>query len=76
MYYATKAHVLSFTEALHVELKPRNVRVTCLCPGPVSTEFQARAGVTEAKAPAMLDVPAARVAEEGYEGLMRGKRAW
>ncbi len=46
VYYATKAYVLSFSEALHHELKPRGVRVTALCPGPVPTEFQARAGIS------------------------------
>ena len=46
VYHATKAFVLSFSEALHAELAPRGVRVTALCPGPVPTEFQARAGVT------------------------------
>ena len=45
VYYASKAYVLSFSEALHHELAPRGVRVTALCPGPVPTEFQARAGV-------------------------------
>jgi short-subunit dehydrogenase len=42
VYYATKAYVLSFSEALHSELKSRGVRVTVLCPGPVPTEFAAR----------------------------------
>ena len=41
VYYATKAYVLSFSEALHSELKARGVRVTVLCPGPVPTEFAA-----------------------------------
>src|SRR6266508_3195786 len=45
VYYATKAYVRSFSEALHHELKPKGVRVTALCPGPVETEFMARAGV-------------------------------
>jgi len=45
VYYASKAYVLSFSEALHRELKPKGVRVTVLCPGPVPTEFQARAGL-------------------------------
>ncbi len=45
VYYASKAYVLSFTEALHQELRPKGVRVTALCPGPVPTEFQQRAGV-------------------------------
>jgi short-subunit dehydrogenase len=74
VYYASKAFALSFSEALHHELKPQGVRVTCLCPGPVSTEFQIRAGITESKANPLIDVPAARVAEAGYRGLMRGKR--
>src|ERR1700709_2964355 len=44
VYYASKAFVRSFTEALHEELGPLGVRVTALCPGPVPSEFQARAG--------------------------------
>jgi uncharacterized protein len=44
VYFATKAYVLSFTEALHEELKPHGVRVTCLCPGPTRTEFGEVAG--------------------------------
>jgi short-subunit dehydrogenase len=74
VYYASKSYVLAFSEALHRELAPRGVRVTCLCPGPVETEFQARAGVAHAKSPWPLAVPAARVAQLGYQGLMRGRR--
>jgi short-subunit dehydrogenase len=74
VYYATKAYVLSFSEALHRELAPRGVRVTCLCPGPVETEFAARAGSAEGGAPNLLTVSAAGVAEAGYRGLMRGQR--
>jgi short-subunit dehydrogenase len=74
VYYASKAFVLSFTQALHVELKPKGVRVTCLCPGPVATEFQARAGVTEADPPRLLVQTAEQVAAEGYRGLMQGRR--
>jgi short-subunit dehydrogenase len=74
VYYASKAFVLSFTEALHDELAPRGIRVTCLCPGPVASEFQARAGIAEAEPPWPIAVPAARVAAEGYRGLMRGRR--
>lgn len=44
IYYATKAYVRSFTEGLAEELKPFGVKVSCLCPGPVATGFQARAG--------------------------------
>ena len=44
VYFATKAFVLSFTEALHEELKPHSVKVSCLCPGPTRTEFGEVAG--------------------------------
>lgn len=74
VYYASKAYVLSFTEALHRELKGKGVRVTALCPGPVPTEFQARAGLAEDGKNGLLTVSAARVAAEGYRGLMAGRR--
>jgi short-subunit dehydrogenase len=74
VYYASKAYVLSFTEALHSELKPKGVRVTALCPGPVATEFQARAGISAVRAGGILACTAERVAREGYEGLLRGHR--
>jgi short-subunit dehydrogenase len=74
VYYATKAFVLSFTEALHQELAGRGVRVTALCPGPVVTEFQARSGMRIDPAMRLILVPPDRVAQIGYEGLMRGKR--
>jgi short-subunit dehydrogenase len=74
VYYASKAYVLSFSEALHQELAPKGVRVTALCPGPVPTEFQARAGVKADKYPRMLGLSPQRVAEEGYEALKAGTR--
>ena len=74
VYYATKAYVLSFSEALHQELAPKGVRVTALCPGPVPTEFQARAGVKAAQFPRALTRSAERVAEDGYRGLQEGRR--
>ncbi len=74
VYYASKAYVLSFSEALHQELKPKGVRVTALCPGPVPTEFQARAGINATKFPRRLTRTAAQVAEEGYRGLKDGER--
>jgi short-subunit dehydrogenase len=74
VYHATKAYMLSFSEALHQELKPRGVRVTALCPGPVDTEFQARAGMPEGYFPKFMSRSARRVANDGYDGLMRGKR--
>jgi hypothetical protein len=75
VYYATKAFVLSFSEALHGELKRRGVRVSVLCPGPVPTEFAERAGVKGGSlAPSFLSLPAEFVAEAGYRGLIQGKR--
>ena len=75
VYYATKAYVLSFSEALHSELKARGVRVSVLCPGPVPTEFGARAGVKgRSLAPDFLSQSAEDVAQAGYRGLMRGQR--
>jgi hypothetical protein len=75
VYYATKAYVLSFTEALRRELAPRGVRVTVLCPGPVPSEFQGRAGFEPGFDSAVLNVAAADVAQAGYRGLMANKRA-
>jgi uncharacterized protein len=75
MYYASKAFVLSFTEALRAELGPKGVRVTVLCPGPVQTEFQSRAGYRPGYDPALLNVSSAEVARQAYDGLMANKRA-
>jgi short-subunit dehydrogenase len=74
VYYATKAYVLSFSDALHWELRPRGVRVTALCPGPVPTEFQARAGFTDDNSTDILSQSADRVAEDGYRALRAGRR--
>jgi len=74
VYYASKAYVLSFTEALHRELAPCGIRVTALCPGPVPTEFQARAGVPGHLGPSLLERDARAVALAGYRGLMAGRR--
>ena len=75
VYYASKAYVLSFTEALRAELGPRGVRVTALCPGPVPSEFQTRAGFSPGFDSAVLNVSASAVARAGYQGLMANKRA-
>ena len=77
VYYASKAYVRSFSEALGEELKSTGVKVSCLCPGPVATGFQQRAGfdfsgTMGAMKPAM--VPALDVALEAYDGLMQGRR--
>jgi uncharacterized protein len=75
VYYASKAYVLSFTEALAEELRGTGVKISCLCPGPVKTNFQKRAyleGTAMANSPLMADVR--EVARIGYEGLKQGKR--
>jgi short-subunit dehydrogenase len=74
VYYASKAYVLSFTEALARELEPLGVRVTVLCPGPVKTEFQMRAGLDSRKPPPFLGRSVEQVAQAGYDGFMAGKR--
>jgi short-subunit dehydrogenase len=74
VYYASKAYVLSFSEALRQELAPRGVRVTTLCPGSVSSEFQARAGLEPGTEHEILSVSASDVALAGYRGLMANKR--
>jgi short-subunit dehydrogenase len=75
-YAATKAAVLSFSEALHTELGPLGVAVTALCPGPVRTEFMEVAGVEETAAgvPGLVWVDADECARAGLEGLERGRR--
>ena len=75
VYYASKAYVLSFSEAMRRELAPQGVRVTVVCPGPVPTEFQERAGFRPGFDSAVLNVSPAEVARQGYEGLMANKRA-
>jgi uncharacterized protein len=75
VYYASKAYVLSFTEALAEELSGTGVTATALCPGPTLTDFQARAGLADVpllRGPLVLD--AATVARAGWEGARRGKR--
>jgi short-subunit dehydrogenase len=74
VYYASKAYVLSFSEALRQELAPWGVRVTALCPGSVSSEFQARAGLKPGFEHVILNVSASDVAQAGYRGLMANKR--
>ncbi|MBN8920370.1 MAG: SDR family oxidoreductase [Rhizobiales bacterium] len=74
VYYASKAYVVSFTEALHYEMKSHGVRVTVVCPGPVQTGFQARANLKEMPVATLLEVSPAKVARLGYKGLMAGRR--
>jgi uncharacterized protein len=75
-YSATKAFVLSFTDALSADLAGTGVTATALCPGPVRTEFADSAGISaEAEGlPEMVWAESADVAEQGVRGLERGKR--
>lgn len=75
VYYATKAYVLSFTEALAEELDGTGVTATALCPGPTYTEFQEKAGLRDVpllRGPLVVD--AEKVARAGWNGAKRGKR--
>ncbi len=70
LYYATKAYVLSLSEALYSELKPYHVRVSSLCPGATKTAFAKAAGRENAS----FAMTASFVAEKAYKGLIKGKR--
>lgn len=73
-YYATKAFVLSFSEALWFELRDEGVAVTALCPGPTASGFGARAGVHPDMLDSVRGLTAEQVAQAGYAGLMAGRR--
>lgn len=73
VYFATKAYVLSLTEALHEELKPHGIRVTALCPGPTRTEFGTVAGFGENGNFDRLSADAASVVRAGLKGLDRNR---
>lgn len=73
VYCATKAYVLSFTEALADEVRGSGVRVSCLAPGVTQTGFAAQAGMIGTRVFARGGMDAARVAQAGYRGLRRGK---
>ena len=69
VYFATKAYVLSFTEALHEELKPHGVKVSALCPGPTRTEFGEVAGIQSLGQFDRLSMEAWPVVRAGLDGL-------
>ena len=73
VYFATKAYVLHFSEALSNELQGTGVTVTCLCPGATATEFHKRANATGMRFLRMGSMDARTVAEDGYRALMAGK---
>lgn len=72
VYYASKAYVLSFTEALHHELKGSGINVSALCPGPTHSEFS---DVADSHSPTLerMKMPAAPVVAAGFDGLDRNK---
>jgi short-subunit dehydrogenase len=73
VYFATKAFVLSLTEALHEELKPHGVHVTCLCPGPTRTEFGEVAGFGGNGLFDRVAMESPAVVTAGLDGLDRNK---
>jgi short-subunit dehydrogenase len=73
VYFATKAYVLSLSEALHEELKPHGIRVTCLCPGPTRTEFGEVAGFGGNAVFERVAMNASDVAKAGLSALDRNR---
>ena len=72
VYYASKAYVLSFSEALHEEVKPQGVTVTALCPGPTQSEFADVAGMDGSKLFRSRAMASADVARLGVDGYLAG----
>ncbi len=74
VYYATKAYVISFSEAIANELRDSGVTVTCFCPGATNTGFAGRAGNDKTRIFKQFGaMPADRVALDGYRALMEGR---
>ncbi|MFZ0861942.1 MAG: SDR family oxidoreductase [Candidatus Sulfotelmatobacter sp.] len=74
VYYATKAYVLSFSEAIANELRNSGVTVTCFCPGATHTGFAKRAGTENSRLFKQVGaMPAEKVARDGYRALMQGR---
>ena len=69
VYFATKAFVLSLSEALHEELKPHGIKVTCLCPGPTRTEFGEVAGFGGNSLFERVAMTAPKVVDAGLKAL-------
>ena len=75
MYFASKAFLLSFSEALWEECRDTGVTVTALCPGTVRTEFQGRAGLSkDARSSGTVPIPVERVVDDALAALFGGKR--
>jgi uncharacterized protein len=73
VYYATKAYVISFSEAIANELAGSGVTVTCLCPGATESEFAKRADMEKSRLFKMGQMKAEDVAQAGYRAMMQGK---
>lgn len=73
VYFATKAFVLSFSEALHDEAKGQGVKVSCLCPGPTRTEFRSVSGFDPKGRLAKISADATSVVRAGLKGLDRNR---
>jgi len=74
VYYATKAYVLSFSEAINNELSDKGITVTALCPGATESGFQAAAAMEESALVKNKKLPTSKaVAEYGYKAMMKGK---
>ena len=74
VYYASKAYVLSFSEAIGNELSGKPVTVTTLCPGPTVTGFQNAAKINESRLVKGRKLPTSKeVAEYGYNAMMKGR---
>ncbi|SFU61659.1 hypothetical protein SAMN04487886_107610 [Clostridium sp. DSM 8431] len=71
-YYASKAFVLSLTEAIHEEVKGSKIKVSCLCPGAVKTSFQKKAEIVKNEKAAYLLMNPKEVARCAYEGYKKG----
>lgn len=74
VYYATKAFVLSFTEAIAEELRDSGIQVTALCPGPTRSGFQDKANMHASRLVQSGMMDAAGVAAAGYRGFLAGQR--
>lgn len=74
VYYASKAYVLSFSEALWEEARGTGVKVSCLCPGPTVSKFRERAGTGKTRLARGAAMPTMAVAKQGYQGFQHNMR--
>ena len=72
-YYASKAYVLNLTEAIYEEYKDNGIKISCLCPGPVKTSFQGKAGIKKSEAAKKYLMDAEEVAKICYKDFNKGK---